>query len=992
MVWAPLVAGAMVGGWALWRADSTPLAAPAFRTRPVEARVSGQPWAPFVAPAPAAAQSPSPTRGDSQDVQPPQKGLLELLIGDPRDAVATLRTASAANQPAVWSDLSAAYYEVAVRHDVPESLADALAAADRALAIEPNRTEALFNRALVLERLGLRIDARAAWSRYLAVDGETGWADEARKHLGALVPEPPFLEVLDAKYDQIGRDPAAAAAIYARDRFGARGQGVVEVLGRWGDAMLRRDERAAARHLNVARQLGHAVAGGGDRMLERAVAVIDEAGDRRMLLAAAHADFHSGMTAFQKSQPEQAETLLRRAAAVFQQTGSPMAVPASLWAANSVYERGRHDEAETQIAELLAGTPAEFPAYRAFMLWQLANCRNARGEWGAAISLFEESAALFERIGETGNVANVRRLLAAVYDRTGDPQTAWKNRLASLSGQGIRSNAIYERTVWSIVETAIARRDWYMASSFLTVYVEVVRRLRNDVELADALLLRAVVRDRLGDARGVAQDMDEARLAASRVDDSSYRQMLLVSEWRSVAMLHLTAPAMADELLTRAIAYESTLGHPSTLPGLLLQRARARRGAENLAGARDDVEQGIEQMERHRESLPPGAARWGAFHAAEELFEEAVDLALAAGDEESAFRFTEKARARSLLDSYGVSPDADLRALPPGTVVVEYAALPSTLVIFAADRTGVHAVRTDVGRDALAADAGAFTAALEGNASAEAKRLAASLYEHLIGPIEARIARAATVVFVPDGVTSTIPFGALIDARGDYLLQHHAVVVAPSSAAFLAADERRRRASAPRSVLLVTASASTADAGSLHFVETEAKRILRNYRAAVRIDEDSAQLEELMKRAPFADVIHFGGHAVGDARGYEPASIVLRDHGEERRVGVAEIARLHLDRTAVVVLAGCSTARGQRRSAEGVISVAHGFLSAGVPSAVATLWPISDEAAARFFPRLHEKLAAGMAPAEALRETQLESIRRADVPPSLWAAVQDIGS
>jgi CHAT domain-containing protein len=190
----------------------------------------------------------------------------------------------------------------------------------------------------------------------------------------------------------------------------------------------------------------------------------------------------------------------------------------------------------------------------------------------------------------------------------------------------------------------------------------------------------------------------------------------------------------------------------------------------------------------------------------------------------------------------------------------------------------------------------------------------------------------------------------------------------------------------------VTASAPTAAAGNLRFADAEAKRILRNYRTALRIDEESSQWDELTERAPAVDVIHFGGHAVGDPRGYEPASLVLREDGEERRVGVAEIAKLRLDRTAVVVLAGCGTASGQRRAAEGVISVAHGFLSAGVPSAVATLWPISDESAALFFPRLHEKLAAGLAPAEALREVQLDAIRRGDIPASLWAAVQVIGS
>jgi CHAT domain-containing protein len=59
---------------------------------------------------------------------------------------------------------------------------------------------------------------------------------------------------------------------------------------------------------------------------------------------------------------------------------------------------------------------------------------------------------------------------------------------------------------------------------------------------------------------------------------------------------------------------------------------------------------------------------------------------------------------------------------------------------------------------------------------------------------------------------------------------------------------------------------------------------------------------------------------------------------------------------------------------------------------MATLWPINDDDAAAFFPRVHAKLAAGMSPSAALRAVQLECIRQQNVPASLWAAVQVIGS
>jgi hypothetical protein len=44
----------------------------------------------------------------------------------------------------------------------------------------------LFNRALTLELLGRRSEAKAAWTTYLGVDSSSGWAKEARQHLAEL--------------------------------------------------------------------------------------------------------------------------------------------------------------------------------------------------------------------------------------------------------------------------------------------------------------------------------------------------------------------------------------------------------------------------------------------------------------------------------------------------------------------------------------------------------------------------------------------------------------------------------------------------------------------------------------------------------------------------------------------------------------------------------------------------------------------------------------
>jgi CHAT domain-containing protein len=225
----------------------------------------------------------------------------------------------------------------------------------------------------------------------------------------------------------------------------------------------------------------------------------------------------------------------------------------------------------------------------------------------------------------------------------------------------------------------------------------------------------------------------------------------------------------------------------------------------------------------------------------------------------------------------------------------------------------------------------------------------------------------------------------LIDDRGAYLLDRYTVLTTPSVAVFTGATKDQGHRPIPRTVLVA------ANDATLGFVDDEATQVAGAYPKSIRLP-DKAQEEAFAKWAPEADAIHFAGHGIGDDSGIEPASIILQDkQGAPKRMGVHQIASLRLRRAPVVVLAGCNTARGERRGSEGVISVAHGFLAAGSSSVVATLWPIDDKAAAEFVPRVHERLAHGIPAAEALRDVQLEWIHRRHAPTSLWAALQVIG-
>jgi len=116
-------------------------------------------------------------------------GVADLVTGDVNRAVPVLEEAARqrAASAGLLSDLAAAYLARAAAHgDQPEDVAKALAAADRAVKIDAKLAEASFNRALALERLSRRDEARQAWQDYLKIDDKSEWATEARLRMSIV--------------------------------------------------------------------------------------------------------------------------------------------------------------------------------------------------------------------------------------------------------------------------------------------------------------------------------------------------------------------------------------------------------------------------------------------------------------------------------------------------------------------------------------------------------------------------------------------------------------------------------------------------------------------------------------------------------------------------------------------------------------------------------------------------------------------------------------
>jgi CHAT domain-containing protein len=123
-------------------------------------------------------------------------------------------------------------------------------------------------------------------------------------------------------------------------------------------------------------------------------------------------------------------------------------------------------------------------------------------------------------------------------------------------------------------------------------------------------------------------------------------------------------------------------------------------------------------------------------------------------------------------------------------------------------------------------------------------------------------------------------------------------------------------------------------------------------------------------------IIHFATHALLHNSYPELSGIVLSLFDETGRsqngfLRLNEIYNLNLAAD-LVVLSACQTALGKETRGEGLIGLTRGFMYAGVPRVVATLWRINDRATAEFMGYFYEAMLNQQEPpSKALRTAQI---------------------
>ena len=290
----------------------------------------------------------------------------------------------------------------------------------------------------------------------------------------------------------------------------------------------------------------------------------------------------------------------------------------------------------------------------------------------------------------------------------------------------------------------------------------------------------------------------------------------------------------------------------------------------------------------------------------------------------------------------------------------------------------------------------------------------------VLGPA-ASLLNKERIVIVADGALGYVPFASLPvaagSAAGSYepLVVRHEVVNLPSASVLsVLRREVSNRARAPEAVAVLAdavfesndprftrdrgnahASAdnqlatqselmrSAAEAGVLNFQRLpfsrrEADAIVaraggtRSFKAL----DFSASRETVFKsKLDQYRIIHFATHGLLNSRHPALSGIVLSLYDEQGRpidgfLRAHEVYNLKLN-AELVVLSACRTALGTEIKGEGLVGLTRGFMYAGAPSVVASLWDVRDEATSELMSRFYEGMFKhGKRPAAALRAAQ----------------------
>ena len=919
-------------------------------------------------------------RADSQSTNAVSRwsvAVVDLLYGSDGAAARSERTdwlesavALDSNNAELRNDLAVAFL---ARGDAFAAFM-ALDEIERAYAIDSTSPVIAFNRAMVLDRLHLSTQARAAWAVYLRDHAEPGWSAEATRWLHDVETRlrPRLFDGRSSQLaEEVDRDPQ-----HARDYV------LDSLLRVWAKSTTQEEHAAADSACATMKAIGRRLeTRSGDRSVASLALVCQS---RQRAMARATTMFLEGMDGFRLGQFARARSALVQASAELKR-GATVALAGWADVTRGFIEMyaGQYPVAD----EVFLGVQREASrrgdsALVARALWGLGLSAARNG--AEAVDFYLRAADLYQRLGESANRAAMLSQASDVLLLLGRDEVAINGKVETLSLLDQRLDRRVRPGPFSSLGSELGDLGMsYAAIAVLREALPAAESWDRPTDRFDALIQLANAESAAQREQASRVHLLEARRALAKITDTLLLQrMEMAVSLATAALDSARAPDSAIKRLTEVDDYyrKTNLKYNRGLP--LARRGRLRQRLGDLAGARRDLEEAADAIEQ--QSVNPGDAIASRDRAAaqREVYERLLALDVERGDATTAFLIAERARGHR---------SSDVPSVPRGHVSLSYFVLPDKLLVWVLTETGLRMSSVPIHAAKLREDVSRAERLIRrGDENAEWHQTSHALFDLLISPARAELQRSTTLTVVADGPLSRLPFAALEDSTGRYLAEQVVLTYASRVHAPVTGDSSWTRP--------VVVGHPTFDheafpeLGALPGAEREVRAVREAYAAPTIIVDSAATKAAVMRAMTRAHLFHFAGHARLVDRAPMLSHLVLA-RGATRGVAdnvlsASDISRMDLRQMGLVILSSCGTTQARSRRDTGQSGLSEAFLSAGARSVISSRWEVDDDGTASLMEALHAELARGHSPAVALQRAQgaVRTLGSSRLALRVWAA------
>lgn len=495
------------------------------------------------------------------------------------------------------------------------------------------------------------------------------------------------------------------------------------------------------------------------------------------------------------------------------------------------------------------------------------------------------------------------------------------------------------------------------------------------------------------------------RLARGEIEDAGDLARRLFATWEprsdaeslsllgTIGEVHLRLDLLteAERIFRQLLQLAQSGGHAEIEYGAWANLARARLAAGDPEAALQLFEQVFALDDRLRSEIDrdthqltfSGTVQRGRTQM------QAVQAAVAVGDERRLFDTIQQAKAAALVHRFGAIArfEAVRAALPPRAALLEFFQHEQTSICLVVRADRMQPARVDL--TMLDRDVGACCARYHEQLpiarfllESDPFAMLAPLGPGLIAPLLPLVEDLDHLVIAPSSFAALIPFHLLRLPGGDRLIQRFATSYVPSGTVLTACTKRRRL---PRTAF-VAAAPRCRDPDEVHDAfAAEATQVAAACRDAglALINDHSfpATRATVLKAASHADVLHVAAHGHFSEDDPLGSGLELDGDGGAGLVTVDDLA----DQSFVAELAffsGCETGRAQRIEGQEQLGIMTMLLMRGANNAILSHWPIlaSSPTTGAIIRRFYEGwLSQGLSKAVALQRAVAPLIDTASV-------------